>query len=229
MRKIFVTATDTDAGKTFVTSALVRALKQAGHAVRAAKPVACGVGEDGIYSDISTLLAAQDMAADAVEAISCYRFAAPLAPMQASAVEGASLEPERLLAWCNDFCKADAVNVIEGVGGLMVPLAPDYLVADWITDLPDAEILLVVRSRLGGINHMLLTLDKLERMGRMPKWIVINDADAAGEAMLERHREALPATFTHAAEVASFPFAGGSGKICPGEGRLLKMLGTFLR
>ena len=229
MKQIFVTATDTDAGKTFVTSALVRALRQAGHAARAAKPVACGVEPNGTYGDVEALLDAQGMKPEEGSEISCYRFAAPLAPMQAATEEGVSLEPERLVSWCNDFCKADSLNVIEGVGGLMVPLAPDYLVADWIADLPDAEILLVVRSRLGGINHMLLTLDKLARMGRSPKWIVLNDADGAGAAMLELHREALPATIAHVAEVASFPFAGGSGKMRPGEGRLLKMLGAFLR
>jgi len=189
MRSIFITASDTDAGKTYVTCALVRALRRLGREVLALKPVASGGGRAALNPDVAALLAAQGLR-DA-EAINRYSFAAPLAPAQAARLEGKRIEPEALVAWCAAKAATRALTLIEGVGGLMVPLAERYLVCDWLAAMPACRVLLVARARLGGINHMLLSLDKLERMGRTPDWIVLNDADGAGEAMLEHHAQAL--------------------------------------
>lgn len=189
MSSIFITASDTDAGKTYVTCALIRALRKSACDAIALKPVASGSGEGAVNPDVAALLAAQGMH-DAA-AINRYNFAAALAPAQAAAREGRGIEPEALVAWCTARMAAHALTLIEGVGGLMVPLTADYLVCDWLAALPACKVMLVVRARLGGINHMLLSLDKLARMGRMPAWIVLNDADGVGEAMLDCHAQAL--------------------------------------
>jgi dethiobiotin synthetase len=191
MRRIFVTATDTDAGKTYVTSSLLRALKKEGRDVIGLKPIASGSEGAAISPDVAALLKAQDLPDSAAASINLYSFFAALAPSQAATEEGRNIDPEELAAWCEEQSRGYKISLIEGVGGLMVPLVENYLVSDWLNDMPDCTVLLVVRARLGGINHALLTLDKLQRMGRLPRWIVINDAERVGQDMLEKHRHAL--------------------------------------
>ncbi len=191
MRRIFVTATDTGAGKTYVTTSLLRSLRDAGRNVIGLKPVASGSEGAEVSPDVAALLQAQDMPESAAVNINLYNFDAALAPSQAAARENRSIDPEKLLDWCKKQSRGHEISLIEGIGGLMVPLAKDYLLTDWLDAMLDCEVLLVVRARLGGINHALLTLDKLHAMGRPPRWIIINDIDGEGEAMLKHHHVAL--------------------------------------
>ena len=175
-RTIFITATDTGAGKTAITALLARSLRAAGVQATALKPVASGLDGNGINEDITTLLAACHLSD--VDAINLYRFAMPVAPSLAAAAEGQQIDPRRLIAWCRQRCEQKQIGLIEGVGGLMVPLTPGFLVRDWLAGMPEAETMLVVPARLGAINHALLTLAELRRMHRVPRWIVINDVGA---------------------------------------------------
>lgn len=212
MASIFVTASDTDAGKTHVTALLVRLLKKAGRDVLALKPVSSGSGNKPVNADVEILLEAQGMR-DATQ-INLYSFDAALAPAQAAAVEGQHIDTGALLDWCRSKAGGHELTLIEGVGGLMVPLCDDYLVSDWLDDMPDCEVLLVVRVRLGGINHALLTLDKLQLMARPPRWIIMNDADGVGEDMLDRHVQAL-AGRCGAAQVIRLPHGAGPAALAP--------------
>jgi len=188
---IFITATDTDAGKTFVTAALSRALVGRGLNVGAFTPVCCGRISGQMNPDIKALLRAQGMGDTQTDAVNLYDFAASAAPGQAAAKEGRRIEPESLVSWCAARARAHDIALIEGVGGLMVPLTERFLVSDWLCAMPNSIVVLIVRARLGGINHALLSLDKLHSMGREPVWVVINDADNTGGQMLRRHAEAI--------------------------------------
>jgi len=188
---VFITASDTDAGKTFVTAALTRALAKAGLNVGAFKPVCCGSAPGRRNPDIKALLQAQGMDDTQADAVNLYDFVASAAPEQAAAKEGGRIAPEGLVQWCAARARSHDVALIEGVGGLMVPLTDRFLVSDWLSAMPDSVVILIVRARLGGINHALLSLDKLHRMGREPAWVVINDADNTGGQMLRRHAEAI--------------------------------------
>ncbi len=203
---IFITATDTDAGKTFVTAALTRALMESKPDVCALKPVCCGRTDGRLNPDTEVLLRAQGMQDAHSDAINLYNFAAFTAPNDAAAKEGRRVEPEKLMHWCAARIKEHDIALIEGVGGLMVPLAKDFLVSDWIMAMPDVtRVLLVVRSRLGGINHALLSLDKLHRMGRDPAWIVINDADRYGNQTVRHHAEAIAPRLRPGTRLLSLP------------------------
>ncbi len=205
-RRIFITATDTAAGKTHVTATLLRRLRIAGSDVIGLKPVASGAG-GGLNADVAALLAAQGQPETAAPDINLYSFGLALAPSQAAAAEGGSIDVERLVAWCAEASAGHDVSLIEGIGGLMTPLTDDCCVCDWLAAMPDCEVLLVVRARLGGINHALLTLDKLYRMHRPPRHIIINDADAVGNTMLERHAAAIRACF-HGPDIVCCPHGG---------------------
>ena len=188
-RTIFITASDTDAGKSWLTAGLARMLRQQGANALALKPVACGYDSEGMNEDIAALLAAQGL--QQMEAINLYSFAMPAAPSLAAIAEQRQIDPERLVAWCQKKAAATELCLIEGVGGVMVPLTASYLVSDWLAALPEAEVWLVIGCRLGAINHALLTLAHLEAMGRTPRHIFLNAPTPADEARLESTRNAL--------------------------------------
>jgi len=174
---IFITATDTDAGKTYVTRDIIRQLRAQHIRARAIKPVACGINALGQYDDLSKLLAAQQLRHE--DDINRYRFAKASAPALAATPDQPMLEPEILNQWCRQQARAQDILLIEGIGGLMVPLTPDYLLIDWIQCLQPDEVWLIAHCRPGAINHTLLTLDKLEQRGHAPSHIILNAVTAA--------------------------------------------------
>lgn len=184
-QSIFITATDTDAGKTWITSHLIQALLHDEINAKALKPVACGLNENHQNDDLMILLKAQNLHDS--HAINAYSFAMPAAPSIAAQAEQSQLEPLQLKAWCEQHINNTDLCLIEAIGGLMVPLAPHYLVSDWLSDMPDLPVILVVGAKLGCINHALLSLEKLSHMQRPPAWVIINCTDAA------QHAEAIAA------------------------------------
>jgi dethiobiotin synthetase len=192
---VFVTATDTGAGKTAITALLLRRLLAAGIDACALKPVASGLDAHGANEDIAALLAAAGRPATdsgiGADAVNLYRFALPAAPSLAAAAEGQAIDPARLAAWCRERSRGRQICLIEGVGGLMVPLTAEFLVRDWLAAMPEAAILLVVPARLGAINHALLTLAELARIGRVPRWLVISDVAGGEKRMTEQIAQAL--------------------------------------
>jgi len=170
----FITATDTDAGKTWVTSHWIKALLAQGVDAQALKPVACGVNDANVNEDVALLAEAQGI--QIPESINAYTFAMPQAPSIAAQAEHRTLEPKFLLDWCAKKRQNHAVTLIEGIGGLMVPLTTNYLVMDWVRDLTDCAVVLVVGAKLGCINHAILSLKQLQAEGCSPAYIIINDA-----------------------------------------------------
>jgi len=186
---IFITATDTDAGKTWVTASVIRAMLSEGKSAKALKPIACGLDEAGRNEDIDALLSAQNLS-DA-DQISLYRYALPAAPSQAATAEGVIIDTDKLVEWCESQSANVDTCLIEGVGGLMVPITDSWLVSDWIEALPNYEVWLVVSCKLGAINQTLLTLEKLKQMGRLPTRIFFNTTKPEFNTWLEPTRKAV--------------------------------------
>ncbi|MDP4023158.1 dethiobiotin synthase [Methylobacterium sp. NEAU 140] len=169
-RAVFVAGAGTEIGKTYVTAALTRRLRARGP-VRTLKPLASGVPplDDPAFagSDTARLLAAQGLAPDAaaVEACSPWRFAAPLAPDQAAALEGRAVALADLVAWCRArIAEAEGPLLIEGVGGLMSPVTVEATGLDWLKAL-GVPALLVSGSYLGAISHALTARETLRGHG----------------------------------------------------------------
>ena len=177
MTTLFVTASGTDVGKTFVMLRLFDELTAAGHRVRALKPVASGFdAADTGASDTGALLSAQGLTANAanLDAVSPWRFAAALSPDMAAAREQRAVPFEALV----DFCRAprDAdVTLIEGIGGVMVPLDDTHTVLDWIVAL-DAPALLVVGSYLGTLSHSLTAAGALRTRGARVAGVIVSES-----------------------------------------------------
>ncbi|MDB5396353.1 MAG: dethiobiotin synthase [Rhodospirillales bacterium] len=179
MSAVFVTATGTDVGKTFVTEGIIRALRRAGRPVDALKPIISGFDmHRAAASDSSRLLTAlgRNLKTTEINAISPWRFKAPLSPDMASRLEGASIDFEALLGFCRKRIAAqpDAL-LIEGVGGIMVPLDDRHTVLDWMAAL-NLPVLLVAGSYLGTISHTLSALDVLDRRRLQVTAVVVSES-----------------------------------------------------
>lgn len=177
MRGLFVTGTDTEVGKTVVAAALCAALAERGERVAAFKPVVTGTDEPAAgWPADHELLAAVASADQTAEDVAPYRFGPPLSPHFAAELAGVEVEPERLraaataAAWRARADRAPGSDpapgalICEGVGGLLVPLAADYLVRDLACDL-GLPLVIAARAGLGTIGHTLLTVEAARAAG----------------------------------------------------------------
>lgn len=175
MSTIFVTASGTGVGKTLLTRLAVEQLRSRGTKVDALKPVVTGFEPDeAATSDPGLLLAALGHGVDTAELdrISPWRFRAPLSPDMAAARERRSIPFDVLV----DFCRRrppEALTIIEGVGGVLVPLDDGHTVADWIAAL-GAPAVLVTGSYLGAISHALAAYESLRSRGIPIRSIVVS-------------------------------------------------------
>lgn len=153
---VFVTGTGTEVGKTVVAAVIAHALAEAGKRVAVFKPAVTGLEESSEADHELLRRAARSTQSD--EEIAPYRYGPPMSPHLAAALAGDKVDPERLLAAAR--AAADGANalVCEGVGGLLVPLARDYLVRDFAADL-GLPLVVAASPSLGTINHTLLTIE----------------------------------------------------------------------
>tara|TARA_R110000868_G_C10902432_1_gene764406 strand:- start:394 stop:1044 length:651 start_codon:yes stop_codon:yes gene_type:complete len=163
-RPIFITGTGTDIGKTHILCALIRASRASGQGVRVLKPVASGFDmNDMVKTDTIRLLQAngQELTADTVQAMTPWRYKAPVSPDMAARQERRSLRLGRLVSWCIDHLDPTLPTLIEGAGGVMSPIAADGLNLDLIREL-DARPVLVTGNYLGTLSHTLTALRALD-------------------------------------------------------------------
>ena len=160
MRGLLVTGTDTGVGKTILSAALLAAMSAAGRSVRAHKPVVTGLDGDEEASGTPAWRPDHELLGSAArmcpEEVSPLRYGAPAAPHLAARLAGDRIEPSELLAAARAG-DPEQTLVVEGVGGLLVPLADDYTVCDLAAAL-GLPLLIAARPGLGTINHALLTL-----------------------------------------------------------------------
>lgn len=207
MKGYFITATGTDIGKTFCSSGLLRACP----GLKVIKPLLSGY-VPGETSDSAVLLEAmgQEATPANVNAITPWRFKAPLSPDMAAAREGQVIDYEKLLA----FCRAEIENapnglLIEGAGGAAVPLTETKLTADWIKDLA-LPALLVSGTYLGSISHCLTTAEFLLKRGISVGAVLLNESlnapvpTAETKAALERYLPCPIFTIRRNAKVEEF-------------------------
>jgi dethiobiotin synthetase len=176
MRGLFVTATDTGVGKTEVACGLVRGWRARGLDVGAMKPAQSGVTA-GEPSDADLLREAAD-GGDPMELVCPYSFADPLAPAVAARVAGVELSFERVLEAARALAARHAALVVEGAGGLLVPLTERETYADLAVAL-GLPVLVVARAGLGTVNHTALTLEALRARGLAVAGVILNRATAA--------------------------------------------------
>ena len=214
MTTVFVTATGTGVGKTFVTARLVAELHAARRSVLALKPVASGFDADNVAAtDTGVLLDALGLAATRanLDAVSPWRFAAPLSPDMAAARERRAVPFDELVEFCRAPRPAD-VTLIEGIGGAMVPLDDTHTVLDWIAEL-GAAVLLVAGSYLGTLSHTLTAIAALRARGIEAAAIVVCESEQQ-PVSLEETTQAIR-RFVRPITTAALPRPAGTTKLLP--------------
>ncbi|MCF6196845.1 MAG: dethiobiotin synthase [Emcibacter sp.] len=178
-RVIFVGATGTDIGKTYVTCLLLHQLRDKGYTARAIKPVISGFGDTALEdSDSGLLLSAMDDAPtlENIRHISPWRFAPPLPPHLIAVQTGTPLNLDEILS----FCRKEADKnldflLIEGAGGIMTPLTYEHTMLDLITQL-DCACLLVCGSSLGTLSHSHTAINCLTQQDVETCGIIISES-----------------------------------------------------
>lgn len=169
---LFITGTDTDAGKTYVASALLRRLHGDGLKVCGYKPVASGciATPEGLRSEDALALIAASGSSAPYQDINPYAYAPAIAPHLAAAELGEHIEPERLRVAHARLAASHQGVVAEGAGGWLTPLGPDLLLGDWVAARA-WPVLLVVELKLGCLNHALLSAEAIRRRTRLAGWV----------------------------------------------------------
>jgi dethiobiotin synthetase len=175
---IFITGTGTEVGKTFVAASLIRHLRQTGRTVEAIKPVVSGFDPDrAAGSDPDVLLQALGFPATLsnIERISPWRFRAAMSPDAAARHEERRIDVDEVIAFCQSAVeRRQEILLIEGVGGIMVPLDEQRTVLDVMMAL-QLPLILVAGSYLGTISHTLTALDALFRRDLSVLAIVVSE------------------------------------------------------
>lgn len=212
MRGFLVTGTDTGVGKTAVTTALLRRAREAGLDVGAMKPFesGCARGSDGelVPEDALSLWWAAGET-DPLELVCPYRFEAPVAPGIAASESGKDIDWPRVVDIHRELLSRHRDGVIvEGAGGLLVPLDSHGLTTIDLARALDLPVLVVARNALGTLNHTALTVESIDRHGLKCLGVVLNGSvppdtsSATNRAALER--------FSQVTVLAELPWVDGN-------------------
>jgi dethiobiotin synthetase len=201
---LFVTGTDTDVGKTIITASIAASLRKNRINVGVFKPMMSGAKRDDPHSDAFLL---KEMSGDphTLEEINPFQFDEPLAPYVAAKRENRSISLEKIKqAWIKRQAEHEFF-LIEGAGGLMVPMGPSYLVADIAKEI-GFPLLIVARAGLGTVNHTLLTIDVARRKGLMVAGVILNGLKEESKGVAEETNPSLIEEFSGVPVLGTVPW-----------------------
>ena len=220
MRGLFITGTDTDVGKTYVTAAIARQLRAEGHATGVYKPACSGAERTDSgelrWHDVEALAEAAGVSDRQLICRQCFE--APLAPPVAARRQGEVCSWQAMLdgvsRWEEENTSPD-VLLIEGAGGLFCPMTDDHSIADLAVEL-GYPILIVSRLGLGTINHTLLTIEAARSRGLNISGVVLNDGDNLAETFAGQSNFDELSRLTDVLLLGVLPFGGES--VCLRDG-----------
>jgi dethiobiotin synthetase len=189
IRGLFVTGTDTGVGKTVLACAIAATLADRGERVAVFKPVVTGLDEPGGLAD-HELLRASARSPQELSEIAPYRFGPPVSPHLAAELAGVRIAPEAIIEAARTAAAEADVLVVEGVGGLLVPLTDTYLVRDLAVAL-GFPLVVAARPGLGTINQSLLTIEAARQAGLTLASIVLTPWPGEPGEMQRSNRNAI--------------------------------------
>ncbi|MGV3664434.1 MAG: dethiobiotin synthase [Prosthecobacter sp.] len=182
----FITGTDTDAGKTYVTCLLLEALKRTGRSAAGFKPFVCGGREDAVH------LANASSETLTIDEVNPVWFKVPAAPYAAALMENRSFELNEVITGFHELTETNDHVLIEGAGGWEVPLNGFATMADFAQRLA-LPVIVVVNNKLGCLNHTILTVRNIQARGLTCAGIILNhvkderDAASISNRMVLEH------------------------------------------
>ena len=207
MKTIFIAGTDTGVGKTIVAGALAAALRLKGLRVGVMKPVACGSWGD---SEFLKKCAQSD---DALSTITPVYLKNPLSPNVAAAMEKKKIDLRKIDNAFKILTKKYEHLVIEGCGGLLVPIHDDFLLIDLIRRF-QSRCVLVSRSGLGAINHSLLSVEALKKRNIETAGILFNRLSGGAWGGAEKTNPSVISKIAHVPSLGVFPYMKSG---CPAD------------
>lgn len=207
---IFITGTDTGVGKTVVTGAIAFTLRNKGLNVGVMKPVETGCKRKGkkLFPPDALFLRRSAGVRDSLDLINPYRFEKPLAPAVAAGLEGRIIDKAQILKAYKTLSDRHEITLIEGAGGLLVPVYKDYFISDIIRDM-GIPILIVARPGLGTINHTLLTIRCAQECGIKIIGIVMNHTTDKRPDLSEKTNSMVIKRLSDVPVMGVLPFING--------------------
>ncbi|MDH5457791.1 MAG: dethiobiotin synthase [Nitrospinota bacterium] len=203
---LFITGTDTGVGKTVVTAAILAWLRHQGFSAGVMKPIETGVNcecSSPANSDALFLMECGGIEDDLAE-VCPIRMKPAASPFQAALIENRTLQPESILSAYRSLAEKYDWMLVEGVGGIRVPITRDYGVVDLIRDL-DLPTVVVARYQLGTLNHTLMTLDTLKQNGIPLRGVVFNQTSLEAPDVIEQDQPRLIEELSEAKILGKFP------------------------
>jgi dethiobiotin synthetase len=193
MKSLFITGTDTDVGKTYVTAGLAVTLRKTGIDVGIMKPFAAGTPQKkGFKSEDVEILSQAAQVSDSENLINPQFFKMAASPYTASKNLKVKVNVNSVLSSFKKLSKLHSMLLVEGMGGIMTPILKNYFVTNLIKDMKIPAVI-VTRTKIGTVNHTIMTC-KMCQMYKIPiKGIIINNFDSSGYLVktLKRDLESL--------------------------------------
>jgi dethiobiotin synthetase len=206
----FITGTDTSVGKTFVTAGILQAMQAAGYNVCPMKPVetGCSISKGRLVTDDALRLLKVSCIDEDIDLINPYRFRQPLAPLIAAAAEDKRVSKKRIISAYNNLKKKYEVLLVEGAGGIMVPLTRRTLFVDLIKEM-DIPLIIIARPGLGTINHTLLTIEAARSNGIQIEGVVFNHTEKSRSDISVKTNPEVVRRIGKVKILGEVPFSGG--------------------
>jgi len=204
LKSYFITGTDTDVGKTYVTAGLAASIKKNGIDVGIMKPFAAGIQEKISYKskDVQILSEAAQVK-DEEKLINPYFFPIPASPYTATQNLGIQVDVGIAIDSFKKLKTIHDVLLVEGMGGIMTPILEDYFITNLIKDM-NLETIVVCSSRIGTVNHTIMTCKMCQNSGIKIRGIIINNLDKQGYPINELKRDLE--SLTGIPVIGSIPF-----------------------
>ena len=180
MKSLFVTGNDTDIGKTCVTASIVKKLRDMDIDVGVMKPFASGhkKNSNSLSQDVDILMKYSG-SHDPIDLVNPYFFEIPTSPYDASKILARKISTQKVIDAYDRLLSSHDLVIVEGIGGLMTPITQNYFVSNLISEL-DIDTIIVTGSKLGTVNHTLLTYEHCKQMHLKLKGFVINQTEPNG-------------------------------------------------
>lgn len=204
LNSLFVTGTDTDVGKTYVTAGLAVSFRNMGIDVGVMKPFAAGISQKkGFKSEDVEILANAAQVNDSENLLNPQFFPIPASPY--TAWKSLKIKPKinSVLSSFKNLSKIHSMMLVEGMGGIMTPILKDYFVTDLIKALK-IPVIIVTRTKIGTVNHTVMTVKMCEKYKIPVRGIIINDFDSDGYKTKELTRDLK--NLTSVSVLGSIPF-----------------------
>ena len=194
MKSLFVTGTDTDVGKTCVSASIVKNLRDMDIDVGVMKPFASGhkKNSNSLPQDVEILMKYSG-SQDPIDLVNPYFFEIPTSPYDAAKILVQKINLQKVIDAYNKLLSSHDLVIVEGIGGLMTPITQNYFVSNLISEL-DIDTIVVMGSKLGTVNHTLLTYEHCKQMRLKLKGFVINQTESNGYELANLKQQIMELT-----------------------------------